>query len=922
MPPPLRRPLPGILLLVLLAVPAAAQDRGSISGRVRDKRTRHAVPFATVTVVGAQRGALTDSEGQYVVTGVTPGTYEVRVQFLGFAPASKPGVLVAPGRATPLDFELEEIVVREEKAIEVTAERRLVEVKQGTTVRSVNAAEIRNLPVLTVSDVLQQQAGISTEADQIHIRGGRADETVFVVNGVANRDLVTGQSTAGQLNARSVAEVNVATGAYDVRYGNALSGVVEIKLKEGTDRVGGGLTTTAGSYGGRAFQVVLSGPLLREKLSGILDFSSSLSETRFRFLDLPPLGGYETFKGPLFSSSIYGPLHSSYEDSFFGYNFKYGDFFSPSQDNRWALRYGLTWKPSTRDKWNLSFSKRIAIDQGFSRTFITATGDVGDPAYPWQFAHNIDHANTIFEDNTQTSLEWRRTLSTTSYLNFQVSRYLFAQRSDVQGKHWSDYVQPNDKAVFDSSDVRYNDFFYDTGDDYQWQDRRTSTWGLQGSMVKRMKRHEIEFGLEHEFQTVQYLTIENPWIADPSGLGDSHDLWQVHPWIGDLFLRDRLDYEGFTGNLGVRADYWFLGREAEEAVNDPNNPNITPETRTSFNNTTRSFYGRRFKLKLSPRVIVAHPITERSSFFFNYGQFSQIPSYRYVYSKLRSVSSESFPLLGNLNLNPQVSVNYEVGAKNQFSPKTAVNLTLFVKDVYDYPVATTFSRLEGSTVTPFFVYLNGHFARSRGFEVELERRRSNYWSGKITYSYQQTKGKSSDPNEQKIVQETGGDASEVRLSETFVRWNRPHKLSASFDLRFDKEAPNAWVRHCGLNVFVQGISGRAYTPSTLLSNQAAEPNSRNAPFQLTTDVRFNRSIGLGGRRLDFSITGTNIFNNYLIYRVDPETGRGRVWGVGTYDLPPGLANSESGTFTRQSQVDDPSNYGPGGQWRLALDYDF
>jgi hypothetical protein len=56
--------------------------------------------------------------------------------------------------------------------------------------------------------------------------------------------------------------------------------------------------------------------------------------------------------------------------------------------------------------------------------------------------------------------------------------------------------------------------------------------------------------------------------------------------------------------------------------------------------------------------------------------------------------------------------------------------------------------------------------------------------------------------------------------------------------------------------------------------------------------------------------------------VDPETGRGRVWGVGTYDLPPGLANSESGTFTRQSQVDDPSNYGPGGQWRLALDYDF
>ena len=87
-------------------------------------------------------------------------------------------------------------------------------------------------------------------------------------------------------------------------------------------------------------------------------------------------------------------------------------------------------------------------------------------------------------------------------------------------------------------------------------------------------------------------------------------------------------------------------------------------------------------------MIVAHPITENSSFFFNYGEFTQNPSYRYVYSKLTSISSESFPLLGNPNLNPQVSVNYEVGAKHQFLPDAAVNATFFVKDVYDYPSAT------------------------------------------------------------------------------------------------------------------------------------------------------------------------------------------------------------------------------------------
>jgi outer membrane receptor protein involved in Fe transport len=394
--------------------------------------------------------------------------------------------------------------------------------------------------------------------------------------------------------------------------------------------------------------------------------------------------------------------------------------------------------------------------------------------------------------------------------------------------------------------------------------------------------------------------------------------------VGNLYARDRLDYEGFIGNIGIRADYWFLGREVESAIADPTNPNLTPETREKFYDETRSFFGRRYKLKLSPRVIVAHPITQNSSFFFNYGQFTQNPSYRYVYSRLTSVSSESFPLLGNPNLNPQVSVNYELGAKHMFLPTAAANLTFFVKDTYDYPTATLFSRGEaevGEVPKPIFVYLNGHFARSRGFEIEIEKRRSRYWAGKIVYTFQQTKGKSSDPNEQKVVQESGGDASETRLSETFVSWNRPHKLAVNLDLRFEQTAPWTWLRHSGLNLYVLGQSGRAYTPQNPLTSQAGEPNSRNGLFQITTDVRINRSVRMLSRRLDLSVVGINIFGNRLINRVDPVTGRGRVWGVGSYD-PVLYPQSKNNSYLKQSAVDDPSNYGDGVQWRFSLDYDF
>jgi hypothetical protein len=230
-------------------------------------------------------------------------------------------------------------------------------------------------------------------------------------------------------------------------------------------------------------------------------------------------------------------------------------------------------------------------------------------------------------------------------------------------------------------------------------------------------------------------------------------------------------------------------------------------------------------------------------------------------------------------------------------------------------------RLTGADLTPYFIYQNGQYARSKGFEVEVEKRRSNHWSGKLSYSYQQTKGKSSNPDEDRALQELGG-SNETRLSEVFVRWNRPHKLSASFDLRFDKESPR-WLRllrQGGLNLFMQGQSGRSYTPRDLTDQRdTGEPNSRNGRFQVTADLKLNKWFQLGGRKFDVSLAGTNVFSNHLIYRVDQITGDGRVWGEGQYD--PRFVNNLN-DFVRLSEVDDPSNYGPGAQWRLALDVDF
>ena len=118
---------------------------------------------------------------------------------------------------------------------------------------------------------------------------------------------------------------------------------------------------------------------------------------------------------------------------------------------------------------------------------------------------------------------------------------------------------------------------------------------------------------------------------------------------------------------------------------------------------------------------------------------------------------------------------------------------------------------------------------------------------------------------------------------------------------------------------MQGYSGRAYTQVfSPTSTQSAEPYSKNGPFQVTTDVRLNRFFRLGGQRLDFSIAGLNIFGTRVVNRVDRVTGEGRVWGVGEYD--PNVFDVNE--YTKVSEVDDQSNYGPPAQWRFQLDFDF
>ena len=912
-----------LAFVVILAVSSTAfAEPGNITGKVLDAKTKDALPFANVVVVGTGLGSMSMDDGSFFIQNVPEGTYAVKATYMGYEAEEMAEVVVRPYTSTEIEFKLYRTVLATTDEVIVRAERPMVEVDVPTTVRSLYASDLKEMPVDDVAQALSLQAGVVLTDDEIHIRGGRADETLYIIDGVQMRDLISGRSPSLNVSARSVAEMNVITGGYSAEFGQALSGVVNVKLKEGSTKQGGyfdysadhlpGVSSDYFSHADR-FEFGLDGPepitmnLLPR--SGIripgqvtysLGFSARVSDTHYPSInDIPGTGG----------------LRSSYRDSFLGMSWGYGSW-APRAENMWQVFAKLSWRYSSNNKFGFSWTKTLTFDQGYFRNdpYDVTRSLTG---YQHEWSRRLDNYMVYTEDMNSILLSWNHIMNENSFWIFKFSRFFNSLQADVMGKHWHDYVEPDDFSELQEDDTPY---FIETGNSDLWHNRYLETWNFAWDMTKRFPtHHQLKGGISHSIETAQYVFIRQPWVPDPDSLGLFHDIYTIHPSRGALYLEDKMNYEGLIAEIGLRLDYWFPGKEVEAAIEDSTRTAITETTRENFYNDTYEIFGRRFKAHLSPRIAISHPITDRDNLFFNYGHFTQIPSYIWIYSKLSSVSSELFPLIGNPNLNPEIAVQYEIGARHQFTESIAANITLFYKDIYDYPTSTSF---EKPGVGTMYIYRNMDYARSQGIEIEVRRKQRGLVGGSASYTYSIATGKSSDPNTLKLVEEQGGDvgARESSLAEEYLWWNRPHTLNLSVNLQAMKgthyEIFFGWKLWDDWNLNIQWLlrNGRAYTP-TVNGEEVAKRYSATGPWDNVWDIRYNQYFGSGRWRTKAYLDVRNLFNYQRVRRIDSETGEAPVPGVGTYE---GLEDSE---FV-QNQLSDPSIYGTPRQVRLGLAVEF
>ncbi|HEX8659187.1 MAG TPA: TonB-dependent receptor [Hymenobacter sp.] len=304
-----------LLLLVSLANSSWAQSLGTISGTVRDRRTQETLPGVSVTLEGTTLGAATDAEGRFRLASIPTGAYNLRATFVGYDPLLRTNVPVSSGNATVLTLELSP-AAQQLGEVQVVANRsiRVATAETPLSVQRINSEEIRSNPGgnFDISKVVQTLPGVGGGGtggtagfrNDIIIRGGAPNENVYYLDGievpVINHFQTQGSAggPAGILNVSFLEDVTLSTSAFNARYDNALSSVLQFRQRDGNaERVQGNLRTSASEVA-----ATLEGPLGRRDTSGTARTTFLLSARRsylqllFKVLDLPIRPDYYDFQ--------------------------------------------------------------------------------------------------------------------------------------------------------------------------------------------------------------------------------------------------------------------------------------------------------------------------------------------------------------------------------------------------------------------------------------------------------------------------------------------------------------------------------------------------------------------------------------------------------------------------------------------------
>ncbi len=917
------------IILVLLAVGFATSvfaQAGKIKATVIDNKTGEGLIRASVQVLETKQGAYTKADGVGVIINVSPGeTYTVVAKYAGYEPQTLKNVRVQSDITTELKFRLS---TKASDTIIVEAQR-LVEKTKTDVGTKLGSAEIQSTAGRqNVDQVVALTPGLVRDGSNggFAVHGSRGTSNSIRFNNVETNDVVSGGTSILQTSVSkfAVSEVNVTTAGGDASKGNSTGGTINTQTKAGglnfefSAHYRGELAGLFGSSGNgykqlgagdRIMEVALGGPLFTDDIKYFItgktftrDFTNSPTSGSGANSGLNVIDPYGNTTGQLPHSKYYSrsatakltfdllgfkmnadAVLSSASRQFNGVNLAYGDVAElpalNNFDNLFTLR-GNTALGEGGSNGLIEFTVGYNhVNDHYGKYDQTIGGGLFSPykLFDAQDKYTYDDNNHsvtpggdgIIDIYTPVSKQIPDPQNPANILNL-TGAGLNPFTGHIEGPGIA-FSTANPYGLLNTYIVAGNvaGFYNNTTDQINLVTNYTGQFGT----------HLVTAGVEGHLYTISDYNNGLPYDANPFS-----DSFTVKPVLAGVYIGDKMEFSDITFNPSLRFDIYAPGND--HALVDPNKP-LGDDGRPNFTKAPT-------QTQLSPRLGITYAVTEKTLFNFNYGLYFKQPLFGEVLTNtggdFSRVLQRGNQIIGNGSLKAEHTQEFTVGFTSALSDLISMSVQGIYKDLRNLSGLQRISN--DNLAIGYTLYSDDQYGNYRGLELSFEKRMSDNYSFRLSYTYSVAKGTSSSSTENYgLLINQGSSSGEdpnvvLPLTPFYLSFDRTHVaqflLSAGF-------GPNEGPTLLGTKLFQdlsfsstsEFQSGVPYTRLDEKMRQSGEFNGDREPSYFQTDAALTRSIRLGDlfgesfnrSSLDLQLEVVNLFNTTNALSVYPTSGQ-------------------------------------------------
>ena len=852
-------------------VPLAAQGVGGLTGRVIDATNDGPVRGVEVRVDGGRYFTTTDTLGEYRIRGIPAGLHQLAVTRPGYRPERRAGVEIRGGEITRADVRLAPFAVQLAELRAVGVQDPVLDPLATATEQRITADQLRRLPVTSLQEAIALQAGVVGES----YRGGRPGQQAFVLDGfgIKNQlDASTNGRSSLQIPPDLITSASLVTNGFSARYGQAISGVVDVTTRDGGDAWRGRVAyendrplTGAADHGIDRLVLQADGPIGKHvKAVGILDLNGQLdADPSTAPAPTNPLDPRYTTPYPLPHSSaetwtvgakLTVPFTARAVGRFFGlattqqaylYDpvYKYDPNFAPGSRTDGKLLTGhLQLLPPAESQLPLFGDLRVGyFDKQFVRGTVAAP-DYKFGAFTAKRLHILDETIAQAQDTVAT----RAALPD------------FGTPQLASNTPWG--VPAFFKAGAGSGELAWNEFS-------ELRTQLDATLGLGRYL-------DMHFGGVYAAQTVK--TFQRVLAYQPvAGTVPPPTASHFSPSLSGAYVEAQARVKDLGFTAGMRLDGFSPG--GADATN------TTLKSHRSFN----------------PRVAVSTMVAG-ATFVASMGKFSQPPDLQYLVDAAFDDTTRTGRFRrGNPNLGFESAMQYELSVRVRLATGNTVKVNIYEKHL-DGLVASVPLNVNPDSSK----FINADIGTVTGAELIFEQELTKNWGIKVSGVVQQATA-------------TVSNAFNI-YNQTHIDPNTHDTIAASrfqFPLDYDRRIavtavmtgqidPTGGIKLFGVRPFagleISAVghywSGLPYTRTSAVGDTLiGEINGSRLPSQHTFDALLRRPVRFGKLNGGIYIDARNILNTANQTSVRRDTG---------------TANADSATVLRLAQTAYNTNPNP------------